>query len=385
MSEYQYYEFQAIDRPLTEREMEELRSTSGRATITPARFVNVYNWGDFKGDASRWMEKYFDAFLYLANWGTHDFRLRFSCRVLRVEEAKRYCCGESAVARAKGESVILEFQSDDEEGGRWVNDDEGSEWLSSLIPLRADIADGDSRALYLAWLLCAQGREVDGDAIEPPVPSGLRSLTAPLKAFAEFLRIDGDLIAAAAEHSPEAEDRASREELERWVAGLPDAEKTGLLVRLAAGEEIHVRGEILRRFRETRRVPDVTTSQRTVAELLAAGERRAEERRREEAERAAREKARREREEAEARGWHLDELAKREVETWQQVDALIATKNPRNYDEAVKLLGDLRDLGVRGGRAADVGMRIRALREQHARKPTFLERLRMAGLAEASS
>ena len=40
MSEYQYYEFQAIDRPLTEKEMRELRSYSTRARITPTSFVN---------------------------------------------------------------------------------------------------------------------------------------------------------------------------------------------------------------------------------------------------------------------------------------------------------------------------------------------------------
>jgi hypothetical protein len=34
MSEYQYYEFQALDRPLTEREMRELRGYSTRAAIT---------------------------------------------------------------------------------------------------------------------------------------------------------------------------------------------------------------------------------------------------------------------------------------------------------------------------------------------------------------
>ncbi len=40
MSEYQYYKFQAIDRPLTEKQMEELRSYSTRATITRTSFVN---------------------------------------------------------------------------------------------------------------------------------------------------------------------------------------------------------------------------------------------------------------------------------------------------------------------------------------------------------
>jgi len=54
MSEYQYYEFHAHDHLLTESQMRELRRYSSRATITPARFVNVYNWDDFKGDRRQW-------------------------------------------------------------------------------------------------------------------------------------------------------------------------------------------------------------------------------------------------------------------------------------------------------------------------------------------
>lgn len=52
MSDYQYFEFQALDRPLTEREIRELRTYSSRATITRTHFVNHYEWGDFKGDPS---------------------------------------------------------------------------------------------------------------------------------------------------------------------------------------------------------------------------------------------------------------------------------------------------------------------------------------------
>ncbi len=43
MSEYQYFEFQAIDRPLSRKEMAELRSYSTRARITPTSFVNDYS------------------------------------------------------------------------------------------------------------------------------------------------------------------------------------------------------------------------------------------------------------------------------------------------------------------------------------------------------
>jgi hypothetical protein len=63
MSEYQYYEFQAIDRPLTSKEMAELRSYSTRARISTTSFINDYSWGSFKGDEDGWMEKYFDTLL----------------------------------------------------------------------------------------------------------------------------------------------------------------------------------------------------------------------------------------------------------------------------------------------------------------------------------
>ena len=102
MSEYQYYEFQAIDRPLTQSQIRELRSYSTRAAITSTRFANEYHWGDFKGDPRVWIEKYFDAFLYLANWGTRDLMLRLPCRLLEYEVARRYCCGGFGARSAQG-------------------------------------------------------------------------------------------------------------------------------------------------------------------------------------------------------------------------------------------------------------------------------------------
>jgi hypothetical protein len=82
MSEYQYYEFQAIDRPLTSKQMEELRSFSSRARITATTFVNEYSYGSFKGDADAWMQDYFDAHLYLANWGTRVLMVALPARLL---------------------------------------------------------------------------------------------------------------------------------------------------------------------------------------------------------------------------------------------------------------------------------------------------------------
>ncbi|MFI6991817.1 hypothetical protein ACI2LC_09125 [Nonomuraea wenchangensis] len=43
MSEYQYYEFLAIDRPLTDKQQAEVRALSTRAHITATSFTNEYH------------------------------------------------------------------------------------------------------------------------------------------------------------------------------------------------------------------------------------------------------------------------------------------------------------------------------------------------------
>ncbi len=55
MSEYQYYEFQAIDRPLTDEEQKTLRRYSGRAMITATRFVNSYTIACTRPSSAAWM------------------------------------------------------------------------------------------------------------------------------------------------------------------------------------------------------------------------------------------------------------------------------------------------------------------------------------------
>ena len=61
MSEYQYYEFRAVEHPLTRDQMDALRALSSRAAITPTSFQNTYNYGDFRGDPRELMKTCFDA------------------------------------------------------------------------------------------------------------------------------------------------------------------------------------------------------------------------------------------------------------------------------------------------------------------------------------
>ncbi len=382
MSEYQYYEFQAIDQPLNAKQMAELRAISTRADITPRHFVNEYNWGNLKARPEVLLERYFDAFLYVANWGVRRLMFRFPAGALDLEEVEQYCRCEWASVRATGRGVLLELLSDDEEAGGW---EDGEGWLDGLLPLREDITAGDLRALYLGWLLCVQAGDLEDEEVEPPVPPGLGSLSAPPEQLADFLRIDPALIEVAAERSPALRPPAATEAgLAAWIAGLPAPEKDRYLLILAIGEGRQAGAELLRRFRrETAPAlpADATTpSGRTVAELVSAAEARAAAKRQAEQERQAREEARRRQAEAEARARYLDDLATRQDEAWLRIEALIEQKQGRTYDEAVRLLQDLREIAERSGAGGLFRLRIGALREQHARKPGLMLRLDQARL-----
>jgi hypothetical protein len=389
VSEYQYYEFQAIDRPLDERAMAALRAITSRAHITPTSLVNVYHWGDFKGDPNRLMDQYFDAHLYVANWGTRRLMLRLPARAFPPASARPYTVPYVLKARANREHVVLDFHSDNEGGDEDFEGGEG--WLASLIPLRSDLLAGDLRCLYLAWLAGVRTEEVDEDQTEPPVPPRLGKLSAPLRRFIDFLRVDPDLAeVAAAASAPGLPEAASAEDLAAWVAGLPPEDKDDVLLRLMQGEGVALAGELLRRFREDRAHRQVRAGggetgdeeRRTAGELREAADRLTEEKKRKAAERAAKERERRAREQAAARARHLDALAGREEQLWRQVETAIGTRLPAEYDHAVEWLKDLRDLAERSGTTADVARRIRALREQHRRKPTLVQRLDRAGLPQ---
>jgi hypothetical protein len=383
MSEYQYYEFRAIDRPLSKRELTELGGLSSRAQITPVSFVNTYNWGNFKGDPLELMEKYFDAFVYVANWGTRQFMLRLPARLCDLKAMRPYLSGDAVTVTQKDEKLILEFSSEDEPED-W---EEGEGWMASLMPLRDKLIQGDLRCLYLSWLLSAQSDELEDDEQEPVVPSGLRNLSAALQSFADFVRIDPDLIEAAAAESGDLEANvSSKEDLQAWISALSEPEKNIALLKMLGQEDPMFRMELLKRFHA-----DISHQQgtrpragkrRTVGELLAAAQSITAEKQKRETERRAAEEARRKQEQATARAKHLKQLEGRETELWQRVGELVQTSKPKEYDLAVTLLADLRDLAAHTGQLSGFRSKLSRLRERYSSRPSFQQRLIKAGLGD---
>ena len=379
MSEYQYYEFQAIDHALTPEEMDELRGYSTRAEITPTRFCNEYNWGDLNGDPRKWMERWFDAFLYVANWGTHWFMLRLPRKLLDWREVSEYLLEDGIEGWQTSEHVVLSWTSETEEPD-W---EQGSGWLASLVGVRASLMRGDYRSLYLGWLAEAAAGRLEDDFREPPVPHGLAELDAAHRSLADFLRIPVDLITAAAETSaPLQSIDIGPAEVARWVADRSGAEKDAWLTSLILNDRSHSLAALRQRIeRELNPAAGAgSCERRTVAELQeSANALRGKRKSREAAERAAKE-AREAAAAAKRRQVYLASLRGRDKELWHQVDNLAGLRNAAAYKEAVERLLDLRDLAMEAGSDADFMERLQGFRLEHGSKSALMRRLDEARL-----
>ena len=73
-------------------------------------------------------------------------------------------------------------------------------------------------------------------------------------------------------------------------------------------------------------------------------------------------------------------IADRESALWERIGNLISGRKTKEYDEAVKLLVDLRDLHTSNDGSTHFQIRLAALREDHRNKRQFLRRLNQAGL-----
>jgi hypothetical protein len=374
MSEYQYYEFQAVDWPLTAGEQQELRALSTRARITATSFVNSYEWGDFKGSPSRLVERMFDLHLYLSNWGSRRFFLRLPKKLVdRIWLNGVLSEVDCVETRIIGEYLVVEIARDELEA---EDVEEGAGQLAALAPLRANILAGDLRMFYLLWLTAVEADAFPNDTQEP-LP-GIGPLDGALEAFTEFFQIDSDLVAAAAEQNAQAPGGdLQRRDIDAAIRALSDKEHVGLLSRLYDGDP-YVGVELRRRIRESvaERKHIQPPKARTVGDLRTRAADIAEARNRAAEASARAERQRREAEAADARKKRLAAVAARGESAWREVDNEIELRNAASYDRAKALLTDLRDVASSQGKISEFERRVDALRQKHARKGQFIDRLR---------
>lgn len=382
MSEYQYYEFLAMDRPLSAQEMTELRALSTRARITTVSFVNEYSWGSFKGDPDTLMEHYFDAHVYLANWGQRRFSLRLPRDVLDFKMAAAYGTEYALVIRDAGEHWVIDWNlSAENEGGGWVSEDEGHDWMARLTPLREELLRGDWRGLYIGWLAGMVAGEVEDDQLEPPAPVGLKQFTPAQLALAMFLAIDFDLLTGAAMASADAAvDATVPEDMEAWLDTVPPDEARDVLRRLLAGQGQQAERSLKARFatwQRAQRPPAATASaRRTVAELQQLADEVEQIRQRQEAQERARADAERQKQ----REAYLATLARDFDRAWAAADQQAVRGVAAAYDEVRRAVIDLAEAYERHATREQFEQALQHFMTPHVRRTALVKRLIDAGL-----
>ncbi|WP_028102825.1 hypothetical protein [Pseudoduganella violaceinigra] len=392
MSEYQYYEFAALDQPLTKAQQAELRACSSRAEITTGSFVNEYHWGDLKADPFEWMEDYFDAHVYSSNFGYCRLMLRLPKDALSASDAAATAGGPARRGRYGGDAFSIHsgrkhwildwsFNGEGDEDERFYTESDGAGWMARLAPLRDELLRGDQRPLYLGWLARLCSCELDDDALEPPVPPGLDDLTPAQLALAEFLLLDPDLLAVAQAASPvPATTSRTDAEMDEWISSLPPAQLRDTARSLLAGDGLRVerslRGQYLAWLRERRPARTPQHVRRTVAQIEAA--RPAVEQARVERERVEQQAidARRQAERARS----LSELAGRANSVWKDIDLNLQAGSGAAYERAQRSVVELAQALNAAGREAEFRRGLVKLLSTHGHRKAWIERLHKAGL-----
>jgi len=368
MSEYQYYEWQTIDRPLSPREQTDVNGLSSHMdTVTSTQAIVTYSWSNFKHDPQKVLLQYFDAFLYDSNFGWRRLIFRLPKNLVDLPSLQPYLLEDRIMLEEHGKYFTIEIQFNaDSDYFEWV---ESESVLGQLTPLREQLLQGDLRMLYLAWLKAISMHDPEEAELEPPVPAGLKNLNASLQAFVDFFEIDPHLISAAAGSSKKAES-ALEPDLESAILKLSQEERDAHLLQILRGEP----GAVLSLKKHLTQLSggkpsSQTEPARTTGELFK------------QAEKIEKEENRKAREEAERkRIQRLEKLAQEEESTWASVENLLTEKRGKTYDEATKLLAELQDMAKYKQREVKFTNRFKSICERYGKSAALMERFRRAGL-----
>ncbi|MFC1743661.1 hypothetical protein ACFL35_06675 [Candidatus Riflebacteria bacterium] len=336
MSEYQYYEFVSVDKPLSQKEMKQLRSISTRARITPSGFVNEYNWGDLSASPVELMKKYFDAHFYYANWGTIVFMVRLPEDLLLPETVSSFVCEWSLDIKKFKKHWLITWSLDEPE----IYDtffQEGMASLSSLLPIRQELLEGDLRSLYIGWLACVSRNLIAKEVKEPIVMPGFGNLTAPQQVLADILEVEPDLQGASHGIPPENKLEDEKERFELWLKSQSKEKFVAFAKNVVLGNSARAKINLRKEYYEWRNKKKPGLKERTVKQLQTLAEKAKRERikREKKAHKKAETKRKRERKN------YLSSLAKNYAKVWKETNKLASAGTGSAYDKTCDLIKDL--------------------------------------------
>ena len=372
MSEYQFYEFKAIDNPLSEKAKNEIGNWSSRTNPSSTGATFTYSYGSFPKDEIAVVEKYFDAMFYTSNWGTTRLVFKLPNNLIDLRQIKQYCILDGFdLIEKSGFSLVDICISDEEGGGQWI---EGEGWLASMALLRNDILSGDYRCLYLIWLKISTEDvlngwgNIDSESREPKVPGNLKTLNGALMDFVEIFEIDKDAIAVASRKSIKDSLEKTDEDV-FYINKLPNDEKDELLLRLLKNEPL-LNIKLKKRLKDFVEDKEVDIENNRTVEELVQSIREVKEQKKIE--------GRRKREEN--RLAKLNKTEQQEVALWAEIDQLIKDKKTNSYEEAIEILRDLKALSIHKKRLDDFFIKIEMIQQKYSRLSGLQWRIKEANL-----
>ena len=379
MSEYQCYQWKKVGRSLSSKQRKEVSSLSSHISVTADSAEVTYNWGDFKHDPQVVLARYFDIFLYEANWGTQRVGFRFDPDTVDTDRLVDFTVGDSLEIKKTEGGIFIEVWFEE----NWIEssysyydqyEDTGGWWrLEAFESIYRQIRQGDYRGLFLLWL---KGCELSPkEEKRVALPNGMAKLEEEHRILIDFVGVNERLIKQAAERSrPLPKKKKVEEPLDIHLSKLPVDRKEDYVRRLVSEDAHTVQSDLKRELRKLGNCqsPNYLGEVVCYEDLANAAKHEAQ---LEAPQRAKEEKERRRKE-------YLAELGQREDELLDRVHELVSEKKTKSYDEAVLLLRGLEDLWVSRDNREHFLKAVECIANEFSRLTGFRGRLEAAGWLE---
>jgi len=263
MSEFQYYEFYSIDRPLSSKDKKEIGTWSSRTIPSSRKAIFTYSYGGFPKDENSVLLKYFDAFFYISNWGTKRLMFKFPKELVDFKALKQYQIEvlndyeNGMKVYKKKKHVVIEIYFTEEEGVGWLEEEQS--WLENLISLRNEILREDYRSLFLIWFHAIKMKH-DYEELKPNfaisqdfIPNNLKNLSSGLKTLIDFFEIDETTIKSISNHSLSI--KKNLDVIKEQISLLPESTKDKILCKLL-DEDIGLANELNQELKKTDKKTD---------------------------------------------------------------------------------------------------------------------------------
>jgi hypothetical protein len=253
MSEYQAYYFARVDRPLSGKEIEAVDALSSHMEVGAHSAFVHYHYGDFKHKPLHILKKWFDVFVYYANWGSQTIGFRFNKDAIDVERLVPFEVDEVLMVETSEDHVVVLAQFDENygDGAYYDLSEERGGFYAGYVSLYNAILRGDDRALFLLWL---KAMEKGGDSDDrAPIPGGLHALDAELTQLTEFIDLDSKRVEAAAQRNPAPAAKLSsapQVEYTKYLDRLTQDQSTHYLEQLLTEDPHIVRANLIRELRQ---------------------------------------------------------------------------------------------------------------------------------------